>query len=234
VSVIPVPRRWAAAAAVVTLGWLATPNAVPIYDGVGQPDEPYRYVTAPQGYQATSPATSGTVQSPVVDGVNSQGMSAQTMERGPQASLFVPPKGLAAAGGPISVTITPLAATSPPAGAVVDGNLYRLSITSPAGPVTLTPQAAIATLYLRSTMSVQPGPVMEYRPDASQDWRALKTSRGGQDIYVSTFPGAGEYALAFTKTAAGKGSSPLPFVLIGGGVLLVGIVVVIRVRAKAA
>jgi hypothetical protein len=234
VGVIHLPRRWAAAAALIAVGWLVTPNSVPIYDGISAPDEPYRYVAAPKVSGAAPAATTAEVSSPVKDGTNSDGISVQTLEQGPQASVFIPPRALAAAGGPIVLTVAPKAPTTQPAGGKIDGNVYVLSLSSIAGEITTTPQAAIATLYLRSTTTVQPGPVMEYRADSRSEWKTLKTSRGGQDIYVSTFFGQGEYALAF---AGAKGSSRLPVVLIGGFVvlaLLVLLVVVIRVRAGRA
>jgi hypothetical protein len=103
------------------------------------------------------------------------------------------------------------------------------SLASEAGAITRTPQAAIATLFLRSTTTVQPGPAMQYRAGSGDDWKPLKTSRGGQDIYVSTFVGPGEYALAFAGEQSS--SSTLPLVLGGGFAVLVLLVVVIRVRA---
>jgi hypothetical protein len=230
------PRRWVAAAALVTVGWLVTPNAVPIYDGISQPDEPYRYVSAPKDYRTTAAATSAKVSSPVREGTNSDGMSVQTLEQGPQASVFIPPKALATPGGPVVLSIAPQAPTSQPPGATIDGNVYLLSLSSPGGPITRTPQAAIATLYLRSTTAKQPGPVMEYRADSAQEWKALKTSRGGQDVYVSTFAGPGEYALALAASKK-TSSSTVPFlpivVIVGFGVLVL-LVIVIRLRARQA
>lgn len=224
-------RRWAVAALIVTLGWLATPHAVPIYDGVSQPDEPYRYVSAPAGYRTTPAVTSGRAASPVVRGLNSDGMSVQTSEQGPQASLFVPPASLAAAGGVIAVNISAAAPTDQPSGAKINGNVYLLTLTDNAGPVTLTAQAAVATIYLRATTSVQPGPVMEYRAAQGKAWQVLKTARGGQDIYVSSFPGAGQYALAFSAGTT-SGSSKAPVLIVGGFVVLAGLVLIIRVRAR--
>ncbi|MCU1595181.1 MAG: hypothetical protein JWO12_2573 [Frankiales bacterium] len=220
----------------MTTGWLLAPQAVPIYDGVGQPDEPYRYVAAPAGAPKTAPATSGTATSPLSGGRNTNGMSVQTAEMGPQASLFVPPQALAAGKGDVTVTTTPKAAADQPAGAVIDGNVYAISVVSSSGgPVTLTDQAAIATLYLRSTTAKQPGPVMEYRAAAAAPWKQLKTSRGGTDIYVSSFVGAGDYALAFVASSAkaSKGSSPLLYILLGVGALLVLVIVAVRRRSGA-
>lgn len=225
------PRRWSAAAVLIGLGWLLTPQPVTVYDGVGAPDEPYRYVSAPAGARTTAAPTSGSGSSPLAGGTNSEGMSIQSSEQSPQVSLFVPQKGLAAAGSRLVVTASPLAPTDQPPGATIDGNVYDLAVTA-AGPVTLTPQAAIATLYMRATTAKQPGPVMEHRSAATGPWKQLQTSRGGQDSYVSSFVGPGQYALAFVRTRAGKGVSVLPYVLVGGLALLVVVVLIVRLRAS--
>jgi hypothetical protein len=232
VAVISAPRRWAAAAVLVGVGWLVSPQPVPVYDGVQAPDEPYRYVAPPAGAKATSPATTATAKTPVVGGVGTNGLSVQTGEQGPQASLFLPPRGLAATSGTIVVTVTPQAPDRQPTGAVIDGNVYRFAITDPAGPVTLTAQGAIATLFLRATTTRQPGPVMQFRTGPGAAWKAVKTSRGGQDIYVSSFAGPGDYALAFSPEAKGSGTPVLPYVALGAGALVVVVVVVVRLRAK--
>lgn len=203
-----------------------------MYDGVGQPDEPYRYVSAPAGARKTAPATSGAATSPVVGGKNSSGMSVQTAEMGPQASLFVPPQALATTAKQVDVSIAPAAPTTQPARAVIDGNVYAITIEASGSAVTLTEQAAIATLYLRSTSAAQPGPIMEYRKSSTDPWKQLKTSRGGTDIYVSSFVGAGDYALAEVADATKQGSSsPLLFLVIGVGVLLVVVVIVVRLQS---
>ena len=229
---ISAPRRWAAAALLVGVGWLVAPQAVPVYDGVGAPDEPYRYVSPPAGARTTAAPTEATGQSPVAKGRNTNGMSVQTAEQGPQASVFVPPSGLAAPGGTIAVRVVPQVPTDSPTGATIDGNVYLFTLTDRAGPVTLTDQAAIATLYLRATSATQPGPVMEYRSDLAKPWAVLKTSRGGQDVYVSSFPGPGQYALAFVRVKSSQGTSLLPIAALGGIVLLVVVVVVVRLRVK--
>jgi hypothetical protein len=224
-------RRLAAALLLVAVGRLLSPAAVPVYDGIGQPDEPYRYISAPPGATKTAAATVATASSPVVQGLASYGLSLRTAEVGPQFSLYLPPKSLKATVPSLTVTATPLAPTDQPAGATIDGNVYQVATSA---PVTLTPQAALATLYLRATTAKQPPPVMQYRATASEAWQPLRTSRGGTDVYVSTFPGPGFYALAFAPVASsGGGGSVLPYVLLGGLVLLVVVVVVVRLRAAS-
>lgn len=229
---ISASRRWAAAALLVSVGWLVTPQPVAVYDGVGQPDEPYRYVSPPPGAKKTAGATEAFAQSPVSKGHNTNGMSLQTGEQGAQASLFIPAAGLASPGRTVEVKAVPQAPTDQPKGATIDGNVYLFTITDKAGPVTFTDQAALATLALRATSARQPGPVVVYRSDPAKPWMTLRTSRGGADIYVSTFPGAGQYAMAYVATVPPKGTSPLPYVLLGGLVLLVVVVIVIRLQAK--
>jgi hypothetical protein len=228
-------RRLVAAALLVGVGRLLSPDAVPVYDGIGAPDEPYRYVAPPSGTKKTADPTSAAASSPLVSGKSTYGMSLATAESGPQFSLFVPPQAFAAPGKAVSLTAVPTAPTDQPAGARIDGNVYSVAIKGD-GPVTMTPQAALATLYLRATTAKQPGPVMEYRAKPDATWTGLKTSRGGQDVYVSSFPGAGQYALAFATASSGKASSsssPAPFIVIGG-VLLLAVVVVVVVRLRAA
>ena len=226
-------RRWAAGALLVTLGWLASPHAVPVYDGIGQPDEPYRYVSAPAGAATTAAPTSGAGQTPLSAGRSTNGLSVQTAEQGPQFSLFLPPGALAAAGSAVRVTVDPKAPTDQPRPATVDGNVYVVTLADPAGPVTLTDKAAIATLYLRSTTQRTPGPDVYHRDPGAASWKKLQTSRGGFDVYVASFVGPGEYALAFAPKAAKSGGSSvlLPVLLLGAFVLLVVVVVTVRLRS---
>lgn len=227
---ISVRRRWAGAALVLGLGWLATPQPVAVYDGVGVPDEPYRYVQRPPGKQPTAAPTTAIAQTPVKSGVGTNGLSVSSAEQSAQFSLFVPPSGMAAPSGTIEVKAVPQAPTDQPNGALIGGNVYVVTLTAASGPVTLTDKAAIATLYLRATTSID-GWLMEYRPQPSDAWKVLPTSRGGTDSFVATFAGPGQYALARSVAAAGGGTHLLPFVILGVIVLLVVVVVVVRLRA---
>jgi hypothetical protein len=235
VGVISARRRWLAGALVIGLGWLAAPNPVPVYDGLGAPDEPYRYVSPPQGATKTPPPTSVVVDTPVQNGGNSRGLSLQTGESGPQMSVFLPQYALSAKSGPIHIAVSPTAATDAPAGTTVDGNVYVFALAAPRGDVTFDPvHGANATLYLRSTSQGIPQPNMYYRSDGSASWTALATTSGGLDIRVASFKGKGQYALALAaSTKAKSGGAPvLPLVLVGVVVLLVAVVLVVRLRAR--
>ena len=228
-------RRWAGGAALVAFGWLLTPDAVPVYDGVSAPDEPYRYVTPPAGARSPQAPTSALGQSPVAGGRSTSGLSLSTGETGPQFSAYVPRFAFRAPGRTVQLRVTPRAPTDPPAGARLDGNIYEVAFLDPAGPVTVDPQAAaLATLYLRATSSRQPGPVVEHRAAVGQPWTALDTSRGGLDVYVVALVGPGDYALAYPTARAGAASAGFPLlpVALGGAVVLaVGVVLVVRRRA---
>jgi hypothetical protein len=225
-------HRLGAALLLVALGRVLSPAAVPVYDGLGAPDEPYRYVAPPAGAARTAAPTAGVASSPVVAGVSSYGMSVTSAEQGPQVSVFVPPKALAATGRTVRATATPLAPTDQPPGARIDGNVYDVAFLA-AGPVTLTPQAALAEISLRATTARQPGPVFEHRAAAGRPWVQLQTTRAGTDVYAASFRAPGQYALAFLATAKSRHASSSAPLLVGGGLLLL-IVVVVVVRLRAA
>jgi hypothetical protein len=235
VAVSGARRRWLAGALLIGVGVLASPSLVPVYDGLPNSDEPYRYVSPPSGATKTAPPTSVASDTPVVRGTNAQGFSLQTSEVGPQVSVFVPQYALRAAQGPIHVTVDPKAPTDVPTGLRADGNTYAFAFSAPGGPVTLDPShAAIATLYLRATDRKTPQPTMYYRPSAAGPWQVLQTSAGGVDVRVAAFKGAGDYQLFRTPTPAGKksgGNRALPLVLVGILVLLGAVVLVVRLRS---
>lgn len=233
--------RAAAGVLLVGLGLVLSPQAVPVYDGIDAPDEPYRYVVRPLWSNDTPPPTSASATSPVRNGVSLHGLSLATREVGPQFSLFLPvgalrvlPVGAARAGDAFTVQVTPVAAAvDAPPGTRVDGNTYAVAFAVPGRQVSLTPQAALASLQIRATTGKQPPPVVQHRPAAGQPWVALETARVGVDIYAAKFPGVGEFQLVFAvEEKEGGGSGGAPQALLGLGVLvLVASVVVVRLRS---
>jgi hypothetical protein len=157
-------------------------------------------------------------------------MTLATAESGPQFSLFLPPRAVATGGSTLVVTAKPVAPTDQPSGARIDGNVYVVTMAGQ-GPVTLTAQAALATLYLRATSARQPPPKMEHRAAAGDAWTALDTARGGQDVYVSDFKGPGQYAVAFAAVTTTHHASRTPYYVGGGVLLLLVVLVVVRLRA---
>ena len=223
-------RRAAAGVLLVAAGLLLSPTVVPVYDGIGQPDEPYRYVDRPDGAQVTAEPTSASMTSPVQGGLALHGMNVATKEVAPQFALFLPPRALQAAGArTLTVTATPQAAVSdPPVGKRADGNAYLVGFSVPG--TTLTPQAALATVSMRATTAEQPPPQIHYRPAATEPWQPLQTARAGTEIYATRFPGPGQFQLVFGPRPE-EGSSRLPLVLVAVLVVAAAVLVVVRLRA---
>lgn len=126
-------RRWATggtprallAALILWAGWLVTAHPVPIYDGLGLPDEPYRYVQAPAGAKHADPPTIGIGGVEVTHGVTNGFLNVFTGETGPQATVNLPEGGMSARGGPVSVQLMPLAPSDEPPGMSTTGTSTR-------------------------------------------------------------------------------------------------------------
>lgn len=234
-------RRALGAAAVLCLIGLLVPQSMPLYDGVGFPDEPYRYVRRPPGDVISTTAPSSIVTSvPVVDGTT-DGFNAASGEQGPQVSLFVPVRTLLAptAARRITVRVVPRTPDGPANGGPVDGNVYRFTASADTGvPSVARSGDDHMQVILRATTARQPGPVAQYRALGGRTWTRLPTLRYGNDVYAATATGFGDYALVFASTGGttpaadrSAGSGRLRFGLVLGGLLivLVGVVVAIRV-----
>jgi hypothetical protein len=215
--------RWLVLAGLLCVVWLMTPNPVPLYDGIGFPDEPYRYVGA------TPAPTTAQVTLPVKGGANTGGLFANSAELGPQVSLFAPPRAFAVSGtAPVVVKGRAVAAAPPPPPGTIDSNVYAVSFTSAAGPVTLVADAQPPAITLRSASQATSGPVLAYRADPAAPWRELKTRRVGRDIYNALVPGPGQFVLVkpaqtTPRTPGGRGAL---YVVIGATVLLMAAVLV--------
>ncbi|MDQ1719826.1 MAG: hypothetical protein QOE89_3779 [Pseudonocardiales bacterium] len=228
-------------AAALAVAWLLPGRPVPIYDGIGAPDEPYRYVSVPPGVQIrTRPPTLAKVTVPVERGVASV-VELFTSEQGPQAEaditgpslLTVPPaSGSTPAPRSITVTLTPLAPD--PADPQIDGNIYRLTWVAGSSTPTFHNNGA-DLFYLRATVGPPPRATFLYRPGPSEPWRAVATELAGADIYSALIQGAGDYALTrrpFPAAATGNansGTSPWSLILVTILILaMVGAVLTIR------
>jgi hypothetical protein len=234
----PVWRRVLLAVAALVVAWLAVPAAVPIYDGPGFPDQPYRYVQPPPGAKATPPPTSAHQTLKVTGtGLNQTGY-ANSGEIGPQIVYYVPPGAFKAPTGAttIDVSETPLAPSPPlPTDGTVTGNVYRVTATTAKGPVTVVGHGVnqLPTLNMRAPSAKQPGPVFEYRTNAADSWHRASTLRIGQDIYQTSAPVLGDYALVQVAqadaTSSSGGGVNVALLASGIGVIVfVGIVVAIR------
>jgi hypothetical protein len=224
------------AALLYAVALLVTPHALPIYDGIGFPDEPYRFVDPPAGYRDTKPPTVATLSAPAANGRASRALTVNSGESGPQVSLYLPAGALETpdAASSVRVEAAPVALTGSAPPGHVYGNVYRISFTTTSGPAR---QAAGSRpeLKLRSP-SLQSGPTFYVR-HGSGGWRALTTSQVGRDIYQTYLAGAGDYVLAGDDPLDMNAKDPNSEAAVGwvgfavSGVLL-AVILVVFVRAE--
>lgn len=221
-------RKLLAALAVVTLGWLASPSGVPVYDGVGAPDEPYKYVG-----RSNAPAASVSASARVASGVSGS-LSARSAENGPQVLVDLGAGAFAASTASVTLTVSALAGdgTAVPQGRI-DGNVYRITASTGAR---LLPTAQ-GFVFLRAAVMTKPDPVVVHRATATDPWVRVKTVRAGQDILSTPFRALGDYAVVHRPGAKPLsqtgGLSSGRLLVLGGGVLLLVVVTVVILRRPA-
>lgn len=218
------------------LAWVITPRPAtpPLYDGVGFPDEPYRYVAAPPGARPTNPATAITSDAKVSQGLGAEVLAASA-EQGPQIRLEFGEGTLQAAQNAtvIHVSAQPTAPTAQPGDGTVWGNVYHLTATSDAGPVQVhAGPGTLTSITMRSPSPPPPEPVIEY--NGGTGWRQLQTSRTGNDFFTAPLAGPGDYAVVRLRNppqAASTGGNGylLPIVLGVVVIVLAGAIVAIRI-----
>ena len=227
-----------AGAAVLAVALMA-PTAAPLYDGIGFPDEPYRYVQRPAGdTRITKPPGSLLATVTAAYGLNNQAVVGNSEEQSPQIGLYLPRGGLATAmtAQSVQVRAVPLAPVLQPPHGVVTGNAYAITVTGQGGPVTSTPVAVDGVVLMRADLGT--GFTFEYQPEGSSVLQPLATQQVSGDRYQTRFAGLGTYSLArlvAPKPPAGSGFPYLP-VGIGGALLalMAGVVVVVRRSRQSA
>lgn len=218
-----------------SLGLVWQQGAPPLYDGVGFPDEPYRFLAPPPHYRVTAPpaAAGGTVS--IENGFSATGITVSSTERGPQVALTVPQGNVRA---PIGVSRVFLrAAPISPVGLGVPGhawtNVYRVTFASAAqGAITVTD----AEIQMRAPTPEQPGPTLYWRSSADRSWSSLETHRTGNDIYAGPLPAAGDYVLAAARPfslGAPDPNNEAGVGLIGFAVSGLGVVVAVLLFIRA-
>ena len=209
-----------------------------MYDGIGNPDEPYRYVSPPAGYRRTPPADSAHRLVPVENG-QSQPLLLTTGEIGPQVSLQLAVGALATGGSAhIDLMVTPLAPTVDPAprdGRIVS-NVYRISATAAGGPVDVIGVGDQQPLLdMRAPTARQPGLVFEHL--SGDQWERSATRRVGNDVYETVAPALGDWALVQldrrgSSSGDSSGGTPIPWIAgsIGAAGVVLLLVALIRRR----
>jgi hypothetical protein len=191
---------------VMGAGWLGAPTPVPLYDGIGLPDEPYRYVAPPPFAPKTPPPGAATGEVVVSGGISESGQE-MSEEFGPQVVLYFVEGAMSAPASASRITVSAVPNAPGPADAAIVGNVYSFTATSDAGPVGFTGKAT-ADITLRAPSIASFLPVVRYRGGAGQAWHELPTERVGQDNFRARLEHTGDYALAPpSPRSAAPGSS---------------------------
>src|SRR3954469_12403828 len=175
-------RRWApllVLAAVAQSVAVVVGNAPPIYDGIGFPDEPYRFVDPPADYRNTQPPTTAHTTVAVSRGRSTHGVTVNSAEQAPQISIYVPDGALRADPSATAVTIdaapVKLSGTRPPGHPW--SNVYHLAFTAPGGDARLAP-GTHGDIQMRNP-TYQSDPACYVR--VGDSWQRLKTVQVGRD-----------------------------------------------------
>lgn len=196
---------WLAGALALVLAWLITRAAVPLYDGVGIPDEPYRFVHPPPGYRTTAPPTSAAGRVPAADGSSRGAIDIYSNEVAPQVEVYIAETALTGSRSArwLDVHADPLAPGRASPAMPINGNLYRVRAGSdPVGPVTVNTKNPDLSIALRATTVRSIPATMLYRPSPAARWRTLRTEKTGTDTFASAFAGLGDYALSYLPSTA--------------------------------
>jgi hypothetical protein len=196
-------RRPRAAGFVLVLATLALagtvvarpPHAPPLYDGVGFPDEPYRWVVPPQGEKRTRlAAAEAFMRISITGGANAESR-AQSNEKGPQILLTAFAGAFAVPAGASSITVRAVPQAVPdvqPDHGHVVSNLYVITAEAQGRAVSLARDYALL-LNLRAVRSTAHAVVVCRWTGTG--WQQVPTDRIGVDIYAAWLDTIGPVAL---------------------------------------
>jgi hypothetical protein len=211
--------------AVMTTSALTLP-IIPLYDGVGFPDQPYRYSPNAHGVEQTTPVADLTKFT----------LTVQTTESGPQfiATFDAGQIALPAGAYQLDTKVAPAAPTAQPGAGRIAGNVYIFTATSRPGPPSFKSGVGAVSLRLPQGVKFNSPPAVIYRSGAGK-WQQLNTLQTGSDIYTATFNGPGEYALSVTQASGKAGtqaatSSPTVRWLLAGIAFVVLILIILAIR----
>lgn len=228
---------------VLSLGWLLAPRwAPPVYDGVGFPDEPYRFVVRPAGAPTTKAPTSASRVVPVTKGT-AGAASLSSAEQAPQVAILIPTDRLQAPAGTKQIVLraTPIRPIAAPSGGYFWSDVYDVAATDP--HVTMRNASPPATITLRAATAQRPYPSIERYANGA--WTKVDTIPVGNDIYQATLPGLGKYAVVGSSAldvsqlngaSTNKGGTSTTGVIIAVAAIvgvIVLVVIAIRRRRRA-
>lgn len=232
-----------AALLVLGVGWSIAPhNALPLYDGINFPDEPYRFVQRPAGAQETAAPTTAHGSASVSDGTTGTVIAASA-ESAPQISLYIPQGKLVAPAGTAKVSVTgaPAQPLHGGHGQYLWSDVY--DVTASPGSTQFKTNGQQATITLRAASAQRPQPNIAYY--VSGRWHLLPTYAQGRDIYIAELNRFGQFAVIgqnplLVSQIVGNnkgtgGSSPIGLIVgIGAGVVVVVLFVLGRMRRARA
>jgi hypothetical protein len=171
------------------------PHAPPLYDGLGFPDEPYRWVVPPPGAVRTQLLpTDAEVNVPVRSGA-SGAAQALSGEQGPQVAVAVRDGALTVPDGATAVSLHAIPravpTTAPVRGEVVS-NLYDISATVGDKAIPLAPGKTVL-INLRAE-SPTTRAVVICRWTGSR-WDEVSTQQVGRDIFAAQLQALGPVAV---------------------------------------
>lgn len=235
-------RAWLVlvALALLAFGWALAPrSAPPLYDGVGFPDEPYRFLVKPVGACDTKTPTSASATTSASNG-KAGSISLSTAEQAPQLSVLIPSDLLSTPNTAKRLTITakPVRPVAPPQGRHLWSNVYDVEATTPGVTLHDTDASRPTTITLRAATAQRPTPTIEHY--ANGHWTPVATQPAGRDIYNGSLPSLGRYAVIGTSAInvsdlkCGKSSTSSTGIVIaavaGGVVVLLAVFGVLRRR----
>jgi len=198
----------------------------PLYDGV-VPEEPYRYLSPPPGAQGNPTSYQNGL---FVTGSTSPSIAAATSESPPQAQLITDEGAIALPTGAASVTVVIRAVpppAPPPAGTLMDGNVYEIAVRDQADRDLAL--AKPVTVVLRGPLPAPGGTLAVYAGGA---WQRLESFNGTLHSMVgANAPNLGDFAILTSATVA---ATPEPGSQSPGGgssndLFLIGVVALVAV-----
>jgi hypothetical protein len=231
------PLLLVSAISIVVVALLSS-RIVPIYDGVGFPDEPYRYVKPPASSKATLPADTAAITIRLQDNTNPSDFGLASKEQGPQVNLYIYRLILSteSPGTKAIIRATPKdPANSKTSKGKVVGNIYELSAVSNGGTVSFKPKLNIGFIDLRLPQGETANATMVFRPKPDKKWQILNTSQVGRDVYEASIVGFGDYALVPGSASSGSSAHSPAFIfliLITIIIALAIILAILRARDK--
>jgi len=175
----------------------------PLYDGV-VPVEAYRWLDPPPGEHGGAQGASAVLP---VSADTSPLVAIATPENTPQAQLFAAPGALTLPPGTtsLSVSITPVEATSLPTDGHIAGNVYRITVVNQAGIAATALPSASVSIVLRAPDQLTT--VATISLDKAGTWQPLKTDAAGPGAtFISVVTEFGDFAV----TLPGPAGSPGP------------------------